>query len=158
MLETGLILKCCWIQVDIVEEDPQNSGSRGNVGGSGAYQRFWKALGAPVNADGDVVDVEVKEAGSPSEDEQFESAMVATNSVWEVDPAADRLIPSDQYWGAIPQFDMLQPKKVNIHHLKKIIIIKKDPSRITNNPQNIPDKLRTVKFRRVGFRTQSIAI
>lgn len=99
--------------MDIVEEDPQNSGSRGGAGaGGGAYQRFWKALGAPVDDTGNVGDMEVNGAGAPSEDEVFESAMVATNSVWEVDPSSDSLVPSEQYWGALPQFDMLQPKKV----------------------------------------------
>ena len=103
-------------QVDIVEEDPLNSGNRHGAGG-GAYQRFWKALAAPLDASGHVIDVELNGAGSPSEDEQFESAMVATNSVYQVDLSADRLVPSETFWGGLPQFDMLQPKQVpNIYY------------------------------------------
>ncbi|XP_057338626.1 supervillin isoform X6 [Microplitis mediator] len=67
-------------------------------------ENFWKLLGeGDINAD-------VVEAGHPDEDELYESALIATNVVYEV--VNDELIPLDKYWGAIPKIKILDPSKI----------------------------------------------
>jgi supervillin len=67
-------------------------------------ESFWKLL----NGTGPVAG-----AGHPDEDELFESAIVATNMVYEVQ--GDELVPVTEYWGTIPKIEMLDPSKVSTH-------------------------------------------
>ena len=66
-------------------------------------QNFWKALGATE-------DVDVVPAGHPDEDEVFESNIIFTNMIYEVED--DELIPLEDFWGKIPKIEILQPAKV----------------------------------------------
>lgn len=79
--------------ITVSEEKPTCSSSQ--VGD------FWKLLGGSGADTG---------AGHPDEDELFESAIIATNMVYEVQD--DELVPVTEYWGTIPKIEMLDPSKV----------------------------------------------
>lgn len=64
---------------------------------------FWKLLGAEFGN-------EVIGAGHPDEDEIFESAIVDTNMVYELEDT--ELVPVEEYWGAIPKIEMLNSSKM----------------------------------------------
>lgn len=65
-------------------------------------ESFWKLLNGTSPVAG---------AGHPDEDELFESAIIATNMVYEVHD--DELVPVNEYWGNIPKIEMLDPSKVS---------------------------------------------
>jgi supervillin len=69
---------------------------------SSQVENFWKLLGGTGPFSG---------AGHPDEDELFESAIIATNMVYEVQD--NELVPVMEYWGAIPKIEMLDPSKVS---------------------------------------------
>lgn len=49
-------------------------------------------------------------AGTPEEDEFYESAVVETNCIYRL--MEDKLVPEDDYWGRVPRCSMLNPKEV----------------------------------------------
>ncbi|XP_015120666.1 supervillin [Diachasma alloeum] len=71
------------------------------------FQRFFSLLGHSSSSPPDVAD-----AGHPDEDEQYESALIDTNVVYDV--SNNELIPLEKYWGAIPKIKMLDPSKILI--------------------------------------------
>ncbi|KAK2531233.1 Svil isoform C [Columba livia] len=66
-----------------------------------AAKDFWKLLGGQTN---------YQSAGSPEEDEMYESAIIETNCIYRL--VEDKLIPEDDYWGKVPKCTLLQPKEV----------------------------------------------
>ena len=69
---------------------------------SSQVETFWKLLNGTGPEAG---------AGHPDEDELFESAIIATNMVYEVQDG--ELVPVTEYWGTIPKIEMLDPNKVS---------------------------------------------
>ncbi|XP_058601777.1 supervillin isoform X4 [Onychostoma macrolepis] len=68
---------------------------------SPAAAEFWKILGGPAN---------YHSAGSPDEDEMFESAIVETNCIFRL--VDDKLLPDDDFWGKVPRSSLLGSKEV----------------------------------------------
>uniref|UniRef100_A0A673IBD0 Supervillin n=1 Tax=Sinocyclocheilus rhinocerous TaxID=307959 RepID=A0A673IBD0_9TELE len=68
---------------------------------SPAAAEFWKILGGPAN---------YHSAGSPDEDEMFESAIVETNCIFRL--VDDKLLPDDDFWGKVPHSSLLGSKEV----------------------------------------------
>ncbi|KAK2876467.1 hypothetical protein Q8A67_020563 [Cirrhinus molitorella] len=66
-----------------------------------AAKEFWKLLGGQASYQG---------AGTPEEDEFYESAIVETNCIYKL--LEDKLVPEDDYWGRVPRCSMLNPKEV----------------------------------------------
>lgn len=52
----------------------------------------------------------VTAAGSPDEDEKFESAIVETNCIFRL--VDDKLLPDDDFWGKVPRSSLLGSKEV----------------------------------------------
>jgi hypothetical protein len=71
---------------------------------SSQVENFWELLGGTGPVSG---------AGHPDEDELFESAIIATNMVYEIQD--NELVPVMEYWGTIPKIEMLDPNKVSIN-------------------------------------------
>lgn len=67
---------------------------------SHAAKEFWKILGQ----------ASYKAAGTPEEDEFYETAIVETNCVYRL--LEDKLVPDDDYWGRVPRCSMLSPTEV----------------------------------------------
>ncbi|XP_068083498.1 supervillin [Anabrus simplex] len=74
---------------------------------SSHVQRFWSLLGA--GSDTGVAAAPIK-AGHPDEDELYETSMIATNMVFEVQD--DELVPIEDCWGSIPRISILDPAKI----------------------------------------------
>ncbi|XP_026062928.1 supervillin-like isoform X2 [Carassius auratus] len=68
---------------------------------SPAAAEFWKILGGPAN---------YHSAGSPDEDEMYESAIVETNCIFRL--VDDKLLPDDDFWGKVPRSTLLGSKEV----------------------------------------------
>ncbi|KAG1662654.1 Supervillin [Nymphon striatum] len=51
-----------------------------------------------------------QEAGPPEDDELYETSIVSTNKVYEVDDTS--LVPCEEYWGTSLNYEMLKPEKV----------------------------------------------
>ncbi|XP_073786691.1 supervillin isoform X50 [Danio rerio] len=68
---------------------------------SSAATEFWKIIGGPAS---------YQPAGSPDEDELFESAIVETNCIFRL--VDDRLLPDDDFWGKVPRSTLLGSKEV----------------------------------------------
>ncbi|XP_041102929.1 supervillin-like isoform X3 [Polyodon spathula] len=68
---------------------------------SHAGREFWKLLGGQSNYQG---------AGSPEEDELYESAIVETNCIYRL--LDDKLVPVDDFWGKVPRCTLLDSKEV----------------------------------------------
>lgn len=49
-------------------------------------------------------------AGTPEEDEFFESAVVETNCIYRL--VDDKLLPDDDFWGRVPRCTLLGSKEV----------------------------------------------
>ncbi|XP_038137138.1 supervillin-like isoform X4 [Cyprinodon tularosa] len=64
-------------------------------------QQFWTILGGQMP---------YKSAGSPEEDERFESGIVETNCIFRL--VDDKLVPDDEEWGKIPHTSLLASKEV----------------------------------------------
>ncbi|XP_044736426.1 serine-rich adhesin for platelets-like isoform X2 [Chrysoperla carnea] len=75
-------------------------------------QEFWKLLGYDSN-DSSLSPPSITDAGHPDEDEIYESKIIETNMVYELEDN-DELTPYQQYWGCIPKIDMLDPNKIFI--------------------------------------------
>ncbi|XP_072524581.1 supervillin isoform X2 [Salminus brasiliensis] len=86
-------LGCRATQVETIEEGVNSQ--------SLAAAEFWKILGGPAS---------YQPAGSPEEDELFESAIVETNCVFRL--VNDRLLPDDEFWGKVPRSSLLGSKEV----------------------------------------------
>lgn len=54
--------------------------------------------------------VMITAAGSPDEDEMFESAIVETNCIFRL--VDDKLLPDDDSWGKVPRSTLLGSKEV----------------------------------------------
>jgi len=52
------------------------------------------------------------DAGHPDEDELYESAVLDTNMIYELQ--GEELVPLEAYWGALPRIEMLDPTKVRV--------------------------------------------
>ncbi|TSK14827.1 Supervillin [Bagarius yarrelli] len=68
---------------------------------SHASKEFWKILGGQTSYQG---------AGTPEEDEFYETAIVETNCVYRLHE--DKLVPEDDFWGRVPRCSMLNPTEV----------------------------------------------
>ncbi|XP_077057021.1 supervillin a isoform X9 [Siphateles boraxobius] len=66
-----------------------------------AAKEFWKILGGQAS---------YQAAGTPEEDEFYETAVVETNCIYRL--MEDKLIPEDEYWGRVPRCTMLNSKEV----------------------------------------------
>ncbi|XP_067225832.1 supervillin a isoform X12 [Chanodichthys erythropterus] len=66
-----------------------------------AAKEFWKILGGQAN---------YQAAGTPEEDEFYETAVVETNCIYRL--MEDKLVPDDDYWGRVPRCSMLNSKEV----------------------------------------------
>ncbi|XP_056111549.1 supervillin a isoform X10 [Rhinichthys klamathensis goyatoka] len=66
-----------------------------------AAKEFWKILGGQAS---------YQAAGTPEEDEFYETAVVETNCIYRL--MEDKLIPEDDYWGRVPRCTMLNSKEV----------------------------------------------
>ncbi|XP_073773443.1 supervillin a isoform X31 [Danio rerio] len=66
-----------------------------------AAKDFWKILGGQTS---------YQSAGTPEQDEFYESAVVETNCIYRL--MEDKLVPHDDYWGRVPRCSMLNPKEV----------------------------------------------
>ncbi|KAK2900509.1 hypothetical protein Q8A67_008624 [Cirrhinus molitorella] len=86
-------LGCRAAQIETIEE--------GVNAQSPAAAEFWKILGGPAN---------YHSAGSPDEDEMFESAIVETNCIFRL--VDDKLLPDDDFWGKVPRSSLLGSKEV----------------------------------------------
>ncbi|XP_048019789.1 LOW QUALITY PROTEIN: supervillin [Megalobrama amblycephala] len=86
-------LGCRAVLVETIEE--------GVNAQSPAAAEFWKILGGPAS---------YQTAGSPDEDEMFESAIVETNCIFRL--VDDKLLPDDDFWGKVPRSSLLGSKEV----------------------------------------------
>ncbi|XP_050986409.1 supervillin isoform X9 [Labeo rohita] len=86
-------LGCRATQIETIEE--------GVNAQSPAATEFWKTLGGPAS---------YHPAGSPDEDEMFESAVVETNCIFRL--VDDKLLPDDDFWGKVPRSTLLGSKEV----------------------------------------------
>lgn len=98
---------------------------------SPAAAEFWKILGGPasyqctypeikidtiyvplseINTIFPSMCVMITAAGSPDEDEMFESAIVETNCIFRL--VDDKLLPDDDFWGKVPRSSLLGSKEV----------------------------------------------
>ncbi|XP_060753080.1 supervillin-like isoform X5 [Tachysurus vachellii] len=68
---------------------------------SHASKEFWKILGGQTS---------YQVAGTPEEDEFYETAIVETNCVYRL--REDKLVPDDDFWGRVPRCSMLSPTEV----------------------------------------------
>ncbi|XP_051531036.1 supervillin-like [Myxocyprinus asiaticus] len=68
---------------------------------SHAAKEFWKILGGQAS---------YQSAGTPEEDESYETAVVETNCIYRL--MEDKLVPEDDYWGRVPRCSMLNSKEV----------------------------------------------
>ncbi|XP_066519364.1 supervillin a isoform X2 [Hoplias malabaricus] len=68
---------------------------------SHAAKEFWKILGGQTS---------YQAAGTPKEDEFYETAIVETNCVYRLQE--DKLVPDDDYWGRLPRCSMLSSTEV----------------------------------------------
>ncbi|XP_047015226.2 supervillin a isoform X6 [Ictalurus punctatus] len=68
---------------------------------SHASKEFWKILGGQTS---------YQAAGTPEEDEFYETAIVETNCVYRLHE--DKLVPDDDFWGRVPRCTMLSPAEV----------------------------------------------
>uniref|UniRef100_A0A3B3T7W3 Supervillin a n=1 Tax=Paramormyrops kingsleyae TaxID=1676925 RepID=A0A3B3T7W3_9TELE len=66
-----------------------------------ASKEFWKILGGQAS---------YQAAGSPEEDELYESAIVETNCIYRL--LDDKLVPDDDFWGKVPRCSLLDSKEV----------------------------------------------
>ncbi|KAK3915554.1 Supervillin [Frankliniella fusca] len=64
---------------------------------------FWRLLGS---LDGP----KAQDAGHPDEDEIYETAVLETNMIYELN--GSELVPFEKYWGAVPRIEMLDPSKI----------------------------------------------
>lgn len=53
-------------------------------------------------------------AGTPDEDELYESAIVETNCIYRL--VDDKLVPDDDFWGKVPRCTLLSPKQVRHYY------------------------------------------
>ncbi|KAI4902371.1 hypothetical protein NFI96_025871, partial [Prochilodus magdalenae] len=71
-----------------------------------AAKEFWKVLGGQASYQGKTSHW----AGTPEEDEFYETAIVETNCVYRLQE--DKLVPDDDYWGRMPRCAMLSSTEV----------------------------------------------
>lgn len=86
-------LGCRASHVQVIEE---NSGVH-----SPSAREFWRSLGGQELYQG---------AGTPDEDELYETAIVETNCIYRL--TEDRLVPDDDFWAKMPRCSLLHPKEV----------------------------------------------
>ncbi|XP_051984502.1 supervillin-like isoform X2 [Xyrauchen texanus] len=86
-------LGCRAAQVETIEEHVNSQ--------SAAAAEFWKILGGQAS---------YQSAGSPEEDEMFESAVVETNCIFRL--VDDKLLPDDDFWGKVPRSSLMGSKEV----------------------------------------------
>uniref|UniRef100_W5MKA4 Supervillin a n=1 Tax=Lepisosteus oculatus TaxID=7918 RepID=W5MKA4_LEPOC len=92
-IQTKRDLGCRANYVQIIEEGINTH--------SHAAREFWNLLGGQTN---------YQSAGSPEEDELYESAIVETNCIYRL--VDDKLVPDDDYWGKVPRCTLLDSKEV----------------------------------------------
>ncbi|XP_036372886.1 supervillin a isoform X2 [Megalops cyprinoides] len=68
---------------------------------SHAAKDFWRILGGQSS---------YQAAGTPEEDELYETAIVETNCIYRL--VDDKLVPDDDYWGKVPRCTLLSSKEV----------------------------------------------
>merc|ERR1719510_1212638 len=82
-------------RVTIVEEDKVTKANMGN-------KAFWKLLGCDQPLE------QVKPAGPPDEDENYELEINDTNLVWFVNDQTNEFVPIEEYWGQPMKHDVLE--------------------------------------------------
>ncbi|XP_045066458.1 supervillin isoform X7 [Coregonus clupeaformis] len=92
-IQTKRDLGCRANYVELIEEGINTH--------SYAAKEFWKILGGQAS---------YQSAGTPDEDELYESAIVETNCIYRL--VDDKLVPDDDFWGKVPRCTMLSPKQV----------------------------------------------
>lgn len=97
----------CTATKEIVIHDGKHNNKRDE-------KEFWSILGKPD-------EVDVSDAGHADEDDLFETCLTETNMVYEYQD--EKLIPYEQYWGALPKFEMLNPKKVLVFNFGSEVYI-----------------------------------
>lgn len=97
----------CTATKEIVIHDGKHNSKRDET-------EFWTILGKPES-------VEISDAGHADEDDLFESCLTETNMVYEYQD--EKLIPVEEYWGALPKYEMLNPKKVLVFNFGSEVYI-----------------------------------
>eukprot|EP00063_Salmo_salar_P061191 XP_014036026.1 PREDICTED: supervillin-like isoform X5 [Salmo salar] len=92
-IQTKRDLGCRANYVELIEEGINTH--------SYAAKEFWKILGGQTS---------YQSAGTPDEDELYESAIVETNCIYRL--VDDKLVPDDDFWGKVPRCTLLSPKQV----------------------------------------------
>ncbi|KAK5850017.1 hypothetical protein PBY51_014303 [Eleginops maclovinus] len=92
-IQTKRDLGCRANYVQVIEEC--------NSTNSHAAKDFWKILGGQLI---------YQSAGTPDEDELYESAIVETNCIYRL--MDDKLVPDDDFWAKVPRCSLLNPKEV----------------------------------------------
>uniref|UniRef100_A0A8C7KC78 Supervillin a n=1 Tax=Oncorhynchus kisutch TaxID=8019 RepID=A0A8C7KC78_ONCKI len=92
-IQTKRDLGCRANYVELIEEGINTH--------SYAAKEFWKILGGQIS---------YQSAGTPDEDELYESAIVETNCIYRL--VDDKLVPDDDFWGKVPRCTLLSPKQV----------------------------------------------
>ncbi|KAM9416445.1 supervillin-like isoform 11-T11 [Salvelinus alpinus] len=92
-IQTKRDLGCRANYVELIEEGINTH--------SYAAKEFWKILGGQTS---------YQSAGTPDEDELYESAVVETNCIYRL--VDDKLVPDDDFWGKVPRCTLLSPKQV----------------------------------------------
>ncbi|XP_064798006.1 supervillin-like [Oncorhynchus masou masou] len=92
-IQTKRDLGCRANYVELIEEGINTH--------SYAAKEFWKILGGQIS---------YQSAGTPDEDELYESAIIETNCIYRL--VDDKLVPDDDFWGKVPRCTLLSPKQV----------------------------------------------
>uniref|UniRef100_A0A4W5PZT6 Supervillin a n=1 Tax=Hucho hucho TaxID=62062 RepID=A0A4W5PZT6_9TELE len=92
-VQTKRDLGCRASYVELIEEGINTH--------SYAAKEFWKILGGQAS---------YQSAGTPDEDELYESAIIETNCIYRL--VDDKLVPDDDFWGKVPRCTLLSPKQV----------------------------------------------
>ncbi|XP_076855694.1 supervillin a isoform X4 [Brachyhypopomus gauderio] len=92
-IQTKRDLGCRASHVQVIEEGINTH--------SHAAKDFWRVVGGQSS---------YQAAGTPEEDEFYESAIVETNCIYRLQ--ADKLVPDDDYWGRMPRCTLLHPTEV----------------------------------------------
>ena len=76
----------------------------------GHLNTFWKLLNHDTSADKKENAAAIP-AGLPDEDELYETLLVETNKIYELNEE-EELVPVESAWGTIPKYELLNPSKV----------------------------------------------
>lgn len=101
-----LLYYCTWLQASVHEvlNTCLSSGYAASL-----HFGWWKLLWEQyLESNRSFLHITV--AGTPEEDEFYETAIVETNCVYRL--REDKLVPDDDFWGRVPRCSMLSPTEV----------------------------------------------